>query len=435
MVHVYTQLKNARFMGLSTLPSSKVAHKLCNVVTDHILKHESRVRARRAKDQANFEHAVGLIMGDLLAAAVSDEAGWAYRSVSKKSFTDSNIKGDTFNTIMDSLGALGYLDKVLGGNLKSIFATGPSNSFNPGMATRFKATKALLSVCQDSGFELAAIKEHFKRRPSLQEIRLKGTSSRVQRVKISAKPMRFEQTDVTRAIRERLLAANTFLVGQSYQGMDFYGLRRIFNEGDHPSFNWNLGGRLYGVGEDNYQMLKKAKRLDIKINGEAVVELDINASYLRILHGLRRYPLPPLKDIYAIKGGVDRALIKAWVSSTLGHTSFHRSWSPGVMSELKKAGVRVGRDASYPNLQPKVLAHFPVLSDWPEGKVRWSHLMYEEAEAMMSTMEGLRLEGVAALPVHDSLIVPKSKGLLAMRIMKETFESRFDVEFVVSGLK
>jgi len=117
MVHEYTQLKNARFMGLSTLPSSKVAHKLCNVVTDHILKHESRVRARRAKDQANFEHAVGLIMGDLLAAAVSDEAGWAYRSVSKKSFTDSNIKGDTFNTIMDSLGALGYLDKVLGRNL------------------------------------------------------------------------------------------------------------------------------------------------------------------------------------------------------------------------------------------------------------------------------------------------------------------------------
>ena len=88
--------------------SYKVAHKLCNVVTDQILKHESRVRARSAKDQANFEHAVGLIMGDLLAAAVRDEAGWAYRSVSKKSFTDSNIKGNTFNTIMDSLGALGY---------------------------------------------------------------------------------------------------------------------------------------------------------------------------------------------------------------------------------------------------------------------------------------------------------------------------------------
>ena len=61
--------------------------------------------------------------------------------------------------------------------------------------------------------------------------------------------------------------------------------------------------------------------------------------------------------------------------------------------------------------------------------------MYEEAEAMMSTMESLRLEGVVALPVHDSLIVPKSKGQLAERVMRETFEARFDVEFVVSGLR
>ena len=434
MAHQYTELKNARFMGLSMLPSSKVALKLCAVVVDRILKHERRARARRAKDQTNFEHAVGLIMGDLLAAAARDEAGWAYRSVSKKSFTDSKVKGDTFNTVMDSLSELGYVDKVMGGNLKNRFATEASNGFNPGMATRFKATEALHSVCLGSGFELTAIKKHFKRRPSLSELRLKGTSSRFQGLKLSAKPMRFDQTDVTRAIRERLLAANTFLVGQSYQGMDFYGLRRIFNEGDHPSFNWNLGGRLYGVGEDNYQMLKKTQRLDIKINGEPVVELDINASYLRILHGLRGYPLPPSKDIYAIEG-IDRALVKAWVSSTLGFTSFHRAWSPSVMTELTKAGVRVGRDTSYPSLQPKVLEHFPVLKDWPDCGIRWSHLMYEEAEAMMSAMESLRSMGVVALPVHDSLIVPKSKGLLAERVMRETFEARFDVGFVVSGLR
>ena len=96
MVHEYTQLKNARFRGLSILPSSKVAHKPFAVVTDHILKHETRVRARRARGQATFEHAVELIMGGLLTAAVHDEAGWAYRSVSKKSFTDTEIKGDTY---------------------------------------------------------------------------------------------------------------------------------------------------------------------------------------------------------------------------------------------------------------------------------------------------------------------------------------------------
>jgi hypothetical protein len=33
------------------------------------------------------------------------------------------------------------------------------------------------------------------------------------------------------------------------------------------------------------------------------------------------------------------------------------------------------------------------------------------------------------------LIVPKSKGQLAERVMRETFKSRFSVEFVVSGLR
>ena len=54
---------------------------------------------------------------------------------------------------------------------------------------------------------------------------------------------------------------------------------------------------------------------------------------------------------------------------------------------------------------------------------------------MITSMESLRTQGVVALPVHDSLIVPKSKGKLAERVMRETFEARFDVEFVVSGLR
>jgi hypothetical protein len=61
--------------------------------------------------------------------------------------------------------------------------------------------------------------------------------------------------------------------------------------------------------------------------------------------------------------------------------------------------------------------------------------MYQEAEAMIATMERLRSQGVVALPVHDSLILPKSTGQLAERVMRETFEVRFCVEFIVNGLK
>ena len=434
MNYNFSDLMAAKYMGLSTYPTSKVAHKVCSVIIDRILKHEKRVRARRAKDQATFEVAVGRIIGDLLISASKDGAGWAYRPVSKKSFNESSIKGDTFNNIMNNLCELGDVEKMIGSNRKNPFGTDATNSFYPGIATRFKATKAFLGLCLDNGLKLAQVNKHFKRRPSLKEIRLKASSSRTLGSKIRGRAIKVEQTDATEAIRRRLLEVNKFLVAQNYQGTEFYGLRRIFNEGDHPSFNWNQGGRLYGVGEDNYQLLKKAQRRKIKINGEAVVELDINASYLRILHGLRGFPLPTQNDIYAITG-LSRALVKAWVSATLGHTTFHRAWPPRSLADLKKAGVVVGSKMTYPGLMPKVLAHFPVLQDWPDCGVRWSSLMYEEAEAMMSTMETLRYEGVAALPVHDSLIVPKSHGQLAARIIKETFEERFGVDFVVSGLK
>ena len=139
----------------------------------------------------------------------------------------------------------------------------------------FRITDSFLRLSEGCGITLDVLKKHFKPRPSLQQVRLKGTASRLGARKESARSMRFERTEKTKAIKHQLLEINSFLIEQRYEGMEFYGLRRLFNEGNHPSFDWNLGGRLYAVGDDSYQMLKKAKRLDIKINGEAVVELDI----------------------------------------------------------------------------------------------------------------------------------------------------------------
>ena len=430
MIAQHTEHKNAIYMDFSIDPVSDVALSLCRVVIDEVVKNERRTRARRAKDLANFEMATSSIVGDLLMAAIRKDGGWAYRSVSKKTFGDSPVKGDTFNHIMKSLEALSLVERVKGGNLKNPFDVSENTGFHPGMATRFRATSKFLDLCASNGLELGVVKKHFKIKPSLRELKLKSSSYRLRGKKVKGSTMRIDDNDVTKPIRQRLFEINSFLVEQKYTGIEFYGLYRLFNEGDDPAFNWNLGGRLYGVGEDSYQQLKKVERAKIKINDEPVVELDINASYLRILHGIRGFPLPKSKDIYVIEG-INRALVKAWVSSTLGYTGFHRSWPPKIMPDLKEAGILTGRKTTYPSLQPKVLAHLPVLSDWPECDIRWSHLMYEESEAMVAAMELLRSQDIAALPVHDSLIVPRSKKLIAKDALETTFQSRFGVPFVV----
>ena len=54
---------------------------------------------------------------------------------------------------------------------------------------------------------------------------------------------------------------------------------------------------------------------------------------------------------------------------------------------------------------------------------------------MIAAMESLRSQGIVALPVHDSLIVPKASGPQVALVMRNTFESMFGVEFVVNGLR
>ena len=71
--------------------------------------------------------------------------------------------------------------------------------------------------------------------------------------------------------------------GLNFEAAYTEAISAIFNNGDHPKFNWNMGGRLYSYGESNYQQMESADRLRMTINGEEVCEIDIRASYLTIL--------------------------------------------------------------------------------------------------------------------------------------------------------
>ena len=55
--------------------------------------------------------------------------------------------------------------------------------------------------------------------------------------------------------------------------------------------------------------------------------------------------------------------------------------------------------------------------------------MFEESEAVIQTMLALKRNDIPSIPVHDSLIVPKSDADQAQFVLKSVLEHRFGVPF------
>ena len=53
----------------------------------------------------------------------------------------------------------------------------------------------------------------------------------------------------------------------------------------------------------------------------------------------------------------------------------------------------------------------------------WADLMYLESEAIVRTMLALIDKGVPSMPVHDSLIVPRSAGHLTAELLKSNYQA------------
>ncbi len=155
---------------------------------------------------------------------------------------------------------------------------------------------------------------------------------------------------------------NKFLAGFESKGGGSFGYRRLFSNGDIDGFEFQRGGRLYGVGDDSSQTIKKTERQRMMIGGQEVVEIDTNASYLTILHGIAGHPLSKRDDLYAISG-YDRTIVKAWITATTSHHGFHTHWPKNAIREIKDAGIDKSAGLTMTSLHPIILDHSPMLAD------------------------------------------------------------------------
>lgn len=216
-----------------------------------------------------------------------------------------------------------------------------------------------------------------------------------------------------KAITSRMVALNKYLLDPGrVDGIVFNGLKRIFNNADHPDFRWQWGGRFYSMlRSDRYESLKGGKTARaslVRLDGEPVVETDISASHLCILHGLMGLPFDGVTDPYDLGDPARREEAKWFITRAMGKAT----------SDVGGKRYRWAREAA--------LDRYPFLKDLGTNGIGTLDLQYHEAEIMMMAMKEARDRyGIGFLPMHDALMVPWSKRDVGAEVLRGAFRRYF----------
>ncbi len=321
-------------------------------------------------------------------------------------YTGEPVSVRTFQALIAALLSLQYVAHVKGKKYVTKVAFADDYKVYPsgGVAAHFLALSPLLRLAHQFGITGANVDAHFLVPLPANPITLKTASSGKGRRKVPPKRMRYVATAEVDALKAEMTTLNVFLDSFPIQGAKHRGYWRIFNEGDVAKpYGWNKGGRLYGL-KGSYQNEKKPVRSAMLIGGRPVVEIDVNASYLTILHGLAKLPFDTESDPYDV--GIDRDAVKMWTVATLGHTRHHVRW-PAKLSEdyFEAHGCKISDVASVKHIRDLMIAKHPLLAGWATSSTTWADLMFAESKAMLGSMNELMRKGKPSLCVHDSLIV------------------------------
>jgi hypothetical protein len=293
--------------------------------------------------------------------------------------------------------------------------------------TRFRATPKLLKIAEKHGVLVSEVQDHFF-------IEFEMPTELVQLTRPSG-PTR--NTAEAKRLRDEVAELNAFFTTHKLEGARHIGWVRKFHGASPHKYMLNRGGRLYSqppMPATNYQNMPEKQRLKLRLDGEPVSEIDISASYLTIYYAAHGKRIE-MNDAYSNIVGpdaLDRAIVKFWVNASFGNSSLIAKWSPN----LKKAFAKRYREdgwtidsKKYPvrMVREKTLSFHPLLAQWgtklaPNMPWSYGHLMFKESRVIVSTMLRLAREhNIPSAPVHDSLIVPRSKEEIAERILGEQF--------------
>jgi hypothetical protein len=392
---------------------------------------------RGKKGLTNLRDGISRFVGNLIRAEADPQrTGKVFRSLKKDTFTDGPVSFDTFRVVWTALEALKLLTRTPGKRRWHPLGFEGKPIQLEGTASIFEATPKLVALAEEHGVSLENIDGHFVQDRGALELRSHSKWEWARKSaddagyaprKVGGPRVKFTSDEHTKALEAQVNSINEFLRTFSIKGGKFAGFYRGFNQGKDPhAFNWNKGGRLYAYGRDSYQALSGEERALITINGEPTVEIDISASYLTVYHGL-------LKQRFDTQsGGVwervvidNRQVAKDWINLSLTTGKWLKKWPKSKTEEYRtKHGIELSADYPVRGVQAASLTAFPALYKLEASGLTWSELMFEEAEAILTTMLKLMDQNVPSLPVFDSIIVPQSQVRLATGELYDAFYQR-----------
>lgn len=381
--------------------------------------HRVRSRARRLKDQSNFEKQVEALVCDLAHREITKPSAWLAVSLSKQFLGRKNrYRADVFRETLPAL-----IDHMASGEMEFIeVRKGYRNVFNPELSqqTVIRAGRRL----KDRINEHRLILDHFGLDKTQEIIILKDAKEDQWD---TGEWLQYPETEQTKAYRDELSHINDWIEQADIEYMPFNEtntfvdttdrkLRRYFNDG-----SFEHGGRLFG---GFWQHMSRKARQGIIIDGMDTITLDYGQMIARVLYGHAGAPYE-FDDAYRIPGleGCRDGVKKVFSAMLYADRPLIRM--PQGCRDLFPSKF------SYADVAEKIMQfHRPVAEFLYVGI--GPILTFLESKILLIVLTKLAEQGITALPIHDAVIVAEQHQGETISTMLQVFKDVTGIDGLVS---
>ncbi len=389
-------------------PATERAWQEVASAMDMILAKEresgKRKRARKKGDRETLEVCVAALLSDAIHRELSQPGGWIMLSLSNQVLGRRNRYGSP------------ALSRMLPGVMRAlapeylIYELGEQGAFGSARLTRARIAPFYRDFLKREGIGLGDLCVEASSETIILKARKSGPGGQAEHLdyKDNARTKEFRRR--MERINRRLQKLDIGFDGADASGIDFNQRRltRVFNNG-----RFNQGGRLFGGFWMN--MRKPDRGMNLWLGGDVVATVDYRQMMPRLLYA--KAGVAPPADCYAVPGYDKhrpgwKMLLNAMTFSGRGLGKY-----PKGVKQLMPPRMKVAEAVRL------LLAHNAPIAHLIAKDVGFK-LMFQESEILVDVL--LKLEGrnIAALPIHDAVIVPEGRADEAAEVMRQVFQKR-----------